>query len=113
MYTTIIPISLEYINVFNREHSEALYEILMTALKMKIDNDALWGAMLKKLDEENIYRYFTLNKTAEALNALLDHPVYKDHSLTRKLITVVHQQKNYYLNYSATRQMVREIIEKS
>ena len=80
---------------------------------MKIENGALWEALLKKLDEENIYRYFTLNRTAYALNALLDHPVYKDHSLTRKLMTVVYQQKNYYLSSSATRQLVREIIEKS
>ena len=66
---------------------------------MKVENEVLWEALLKKLDEENIYRYFTLPMTTDVLNALLDHPVYKDHSLTRKLITVIYQQKNYYLNY--------------
>ena len=45
------------------------------------------------------YLDIRLEQSAELLNKLLDHPVYKDHSLTKKLITVIHQQKEFYLSF--------------
>ena len=56
-YSLIVPISLEYINVFDRNQSIVLLEMMMTYLKLNVESEALWNAMIKKLDEENIYRY--------------------------------------------------------
>ena len=56
-YSLIVPISLEYINVFDRNQSIVLLEMMLTYLKLNIESEELWNAMIKKLDEENIYRY--------------------------------------------------------
>ena len=84
-----------------------MYNMAMTALTMNIESEVFWEALFKKLDQENLYRYITLFESAKLLNALLNHPVYRDHSLTKKLITVVHQQKSFYLNYAETRKLMR------
>ena len=56
-YSLIVPISLEYINVFDRNQSIVLLEMMLTYLKLNVESEELWNAMIKKLDEENIYRY--------------------------------------------------------
>lgn len=50
-YSLIVPISLEYINVFDRNQSIVLLEMMMTYLKLNVESEALWNAMIKKLDE--------------------------------------------------------------
>jgi RecJ-like exonuclease len=82
----------------------------MTVLHNGIESEIFWEAIMKKMDGENIYRYLPLNETALLLNALLQHPVYQNHSLTKKLIQVVYQQKKYYLAFPDTRNIIREIL---
>lgn len=60
LYSLIIPITLEYINVFTRNNATALGSIATSALKLNVQSDELWNAILNKLNNEDIYRYLTL-----------------------------------------------------
>lgn len=108
----IAPISLEYLKVFTREHAVTMWQMAMTMLALKIDNQPLWDALLKKLDTENCYRYIPLYETSLLLNRLLDKEEYSKLGLTRKLIGVVHQQKQYYEHWTLTKPVIAEILGK-
>ena len=84
----------------------------MTMLELEIDNTQLWTAILNKLDEENIFRYIPLHESSQLLQKLLDNPSMRDHSLTRKLITVIHQQKLFYLAHDESKPIIASILKK-
>lgn len=111
-HSIIVPISLEYIKVFNREQALVFHEMAMTMLELEIDNTDLWTAILQKLDDENVYRYIPLLESSQLLQKLLDNPSMRDHSLTKKLIGVIFQQKEFYLGCSSARPVLSAILKK-
>lgn len=98
-HTIIAPITLEYVQAFNRNNAAAITSILLTLSFRKISSDALWNACLKKLDEENIYRYCDLRETVGLFRNLAYHGGYIHHNAFKKIQKVIYQQKNYYLHY--------------
>jgi len=89
-----------------------MYTMAMTMLELHIENKDLWNALLNKLDNENCYKYIPLYETSLLLNQLLNNPEHSQLSLTRKLIGVVHQQKQYYNYFNGTRPIIQEILSK-
>lgn len=96
-HQVIAPITLEFVKAYTRENVSSLLVILDTLVRLKIDSPQLLSAVLSKLDNENIYRYATLELTLDMLAKLLEHPELRKSGLVRKLAMVVHQQKLYYL----------------
>ena len=62
---------------------------------------------MKKLDNENIYRYLNLEQTADLLNALVTNGTYIKHPLVSKLLNVVTMQAAYYSNFPHLMAMIR------
>ena len=52
--------------------------------------------VVKKLDEENIYRYLDLEETAALYVTLSKHQRFVNHSLFNKIQKVIYEQKKYY-----------------
>jgi hypothetical protein len=63
---------------------------------------------VKKLDEEQIYRYLDLRETAALFLSLSKHKRYLNHSLFNKIQKVIYQQKAYYSNYPDLLEAIRE-----
>ncbi len=57
MYSIIVPITIEYLNVFTIQNAESLGQIAICSAKLNLQHDKLWEVILKKLDTENIYTY--------------------------------------------------------
>jgi len=57
MYSIIVPITIEYLNVFTIQNAESLGQIAIASAKLNLQNDKLWEVIFKKLDTENIYTY--------------------------------------------------------
>lgn len=85
LYSLIIPITLEYINVFTRNNATALGSIATSALKLNVQSDELWNAILNKLNNEDIYRYLTLAQTVLLLHCLAVNGRFIKHPLIAKL----------------------------
>ena len=106
------PISQQYIKAFEMGNTIALGNIAISCARLKIDNEALWDAILNKLDGENLYRYLSLKNTLILLNAMVDHGQFMSHPLIGKLQNVIFQQKAYYTSFPHFRKAVKELIEK-
>ena len=99
MYSVIIPITIEYINVFTIQNAYSLGEIAICAAKLNLQSESLWEAIFKKLDTQNIYKYMTNHQIAELLSAIVNQGTYINHPLVAKLSGVVAQQKAFYQNF--------------
>lgn len=71
MYSIIVPITIEYLNVFTIQNAESLGQIAICSARLNLQHDKLWEVILKKLDTENIYKYLSHVQTIELLNALV------------------------------------------
>lgn len=71
MYSIIVPITIEYLNVFTIQNAESLGQIAICSARLNLQHDKLWEVILKKLDTENIYKYLNHVQTIELLNALV------------------------------------------
>jgi hypothetical protein len=99
MYSIIVPITIEYINVFTIQNAASLGQIAYCAAKLNLQNDKLWEAIFNKLDTQNIYKYLTLPQTINLLNALVEQGTFINHPLVAKLSGVVAHQKAYYQHF--------------
>ena len=50
MYSIIVPISIEYLNVFTIQNAESLGQIAICSAKLNLQHDKLWEVILRKLD---------------------------------------------------------------
>lgn len=73
-----------------------------------IDSPELEHQVVKKLDEENIYRYLDLKQTVKVFLALSKHKRFINHSLFVKLQKVIYEQKNYYSHFPELLRDIRE-----
>lgn len=99
MYSIIVPITVEYVNVFTIQNAKSLGQIAICAARLNIQSEKLWEAILRKLDTENIYRYLDHVQVVNLLAALVDQGTFINHPLVAKLSGVVAQQKAYYQNF--------------
>jgi hypothetical protein len=61
---------MEYVSQFTRANAPTLASIVIAILYRNIESRPLLTAALKKLDEENIYRYLNLEETAALFNLM-------------------------------------------
>lgn len=64
--------------------------------------------MVRKLDEENFYRYLDLKETVALFVALSKHKRFLSHSLFAKLQKVIYQQKAFYSAHPDLVEAIRE-----
>ena len=107
-HTVIAPIAIEWVKTFNRENAPALSSMLLTLTYRNITSPELESLVVKKLDEENIYRYLSLEQTVAAFVALSKHKRYLKHSLFLKLQKVIYQQKAYYSQHPELLKAIKE-----
>ncbi len=111
MYSIIIPITIEYVNVYTIQNAQSLGQIAICAAKLNLQSEKLWEAILRKLDAENIYRYLNHTQVALLLNALVEQGTYINHPLVAKLSGVVTQQKAYYQNFPELLALIRKTTQ--
>ena len=99
MYSIIVPITIEYLNVFTIQNAESLGQIAICSAKLNLQHDKLWEVILRKLDTENIYTYLNHVQTIQLLNALVEQGTYISHPIVAKLSAVVAQQKAHYQHF--------------
>jgi hypothetical protein len=63
-YEVIVPITKEYLKVFTRENATSLGYITISCAALKVDDQELWTLIFKKLYDDKIQRYLTLDLTA-------------------------------------------------
>lgn len=56
----IVPITKEFVKVFNREHNDALGEIVAYFGWLKVNDESVWQLFEQKLVKERLYRYIPL-----------------------------------------------------
>jgi hypothetical protein len=108
MYSIIIPITIEYINVFTIQNALALGTIAVHAAKMNLQSEKLWEAIFAKLDGQNVYKYLNHVQIAELLAAIVKQGTYIDHPLVGKLSATIAQQKAHYQHFPALMSLIRE-----
>ncbi len=108
MYSIIIPITIEYINVFTIQNALALGTIAVHAAKMNLHSEKLWEAIFAKLDGQNVYKYLNHVQIAELLAAIVKQGTYIDHPLVGKLSATIAQQKAHYQHFPALMSLIRE-----
>ena len=111
-HTVIAPISVEWVKTFNRNNAPALKSILIALLFRNINSPELEQAVVKKLDEENIYRYIDYSGTVGVFLALASHKRFHSSSLFKKIQKVIYQQKNYYSHRPELLKAIKEGMEK-
>ena len=110
-HTVIAPISIEWIKTFDRNNAGTLQSMLLTLLNRNISSPELEQAIVKKLDEENIYRYIDLRGTPAVFLEMAKHPRFHNTSLFKKVQEVIYQQKNYYSHFPEILKVIREGME--
>lgn len=95
-HTVIAPIAVEWVKTFNREQAPTLGSILLALTFRNIPSPELEQLVVKKLDEDNIYRYLDLRETVALFVSLSKLPKYLNSSLFNKLQNVIYQQKAFY-----------------
>lgn len=108
MYSIIIPITIEYINVFTIQNALALGTIAINAAKLNLQSEKLWEAIFAKLDGQNVYKYLNHGQIAELLAAIVNQGTYIDHPLVGKLSATIAQQKAHYQHFPALMSLIRE-----
>lgn len=111
MYSIIVPITIEYVNVFTIQNAQSLGQIAICAAKLDLQSEKLWEAILRKLDSENIYRYLNHTQVVLLLNALVEQGTFINHPLVAKLSGVVAQQKAYYVNFPELMSLIRKTTQ--
>jgi len=111
MYSIIVPITIEYVNVFNIQNAKSLGQIAICAARLNIQSEKLWEAIFKKLDSENIYKYLNHVQVVNLLASLVDQGTYINHPLIAKLSGVVAQQKAYYQHFPNLLGLIRATNE--
>ena len=98
-HTVISPIAIEWVKTFSRANTPALGGILLALTFRDIHSPELEQLVVKKLDEENFYKYLDLRETAALFLSLSKHQRYRTHSLFNKLQKVIYEQQNYYKHF--------------
>ena len=99
MYSIIVPITVEYVNVFTIQNAKSLGQIATCAARLNIQSEKLWESIFRKLDTENIYHYLSHVQVVHLLAALVDQGTFINHPIVAKLSGVVAQQKAYYQHF--------------
>ena len=110
-HTVIAPIAVEMVRTFNREQAPTLASILLTLTYRGISSPELEQAVVKKLDEENIYKYVNLHETVALFLSLSKVPRFLNSSLFNKLQNVIYQQKAYYAHHPELLKAIREGLD--
>jgi len=93
---------------FTRAQAPTLAGILLAITYRNIPTPELEQLVVKKLDEEQIYRYLDLHETVAVFLSLSKHQRYLNHSLFNKIQKVIYQQKAYYSHYPDLLDAIRE-----
>ncbi len=109
--TVIAPIAVEMVRTFNREQAPTLASILLTLTYRGISSPELEQAVVKKLDDENIYKYVNLHETVALFLSLSKVPRFLNSSLFNKLQNVIYQQKAYYAHHPELLKAIREGLD--
>ena len=110
-HTVIAPIAIEWVKTFTRANARALQSILLTLLYRDISSPELEQLVVKKLDEESIYRYLDYKGTVAVFVALSKHKRFHSSSLFNKIQKVIYQQKKYYSNHPDMLKAIKEGME--
>lgn len=110
-HTVIAPIAVEWVRTFNREQATALTSILLTLTLRNISAPELEKIVVKKLDEENIYRYVNLHQTVALFNQLSKVTRFLNSPLFIKLQNVIYQQKAFYAQHPDLLKAIHEGLD--
>lgn len=111
MYSIIVPITIEYLNVFTIQNAESLGQIAINSAKLNLQSEKLWEAIFKKLDTENIYTYLNHIQVVHLLEALVEQGTFINHPLIAKLCSVVAQQKAYYSHHPELLRIIKRTAD--
>lgn len=95
-YDVVAPITKEYIKVFNRENATSLGKIAITCGYLKVQDAELWKLLFKKLQDEGLHKYVTLNSTVFLLEALTVHGAFNNEPLVQTLHNTIVKHKSFY-----------------
>jgi hypothetical protein len=104
----IAPIAVEWVKTFSRENAPTLSSIILSLTYRNISSPDLEQVVLKKLDEENIFRYLDLTQTAVVFLSLSKHKRFIKHPLFTKLQKVIYEQKAYYSHHPKLLNAIRD-----
>lgn len=108
-YDVIVPITKEYVKVFNRDHGNSLAEIATTCGYLKANDQELWTLIFKKLLDDGLLQYVTLPRAIYLLEALTVHGGFSQHPVLETLTKTVLKHKNYYKQFPEYVQVLMRI----
>jgi hypothetical protein len=85
--------------------------MLLALTHRQIASPELEQLVVKKLDEDNIYRYVNLRETVALFVSMSKLPRYLNSSLFNKLQNVIYQQKAFYEHHPDLLKAIREGLD--